>query len=392
MKYNFSLKRKFTTKFIVGLSLTITMIGMLTILIIGFMQIRKDSLKSKDDQAQSNLTENLASSDNIKTTVQTVGGENGTPTITLKTIPERIAPGGSASIEWEVKSADVCAASGAWSGVKNISGNQDTGALQETKEYTLTCTNSFGPTTVKTTVIVDPTLSQANNTNNTGTSNTNTPPPTTPPPTGGGTTGGGTTNVAPSLTLTISSGTITSGSSATISWSVNSNASPTPSCTASGSWTGAKATSGSSVVTPGVGSYAYTLSCTSTAGTSSKTVNLTVNAPASSCGSGGSCTSAEVAAHSSQSNCWVIIKYTASGGNGTNGQVYAITSGFFGGSGAHSTLPSAPSLSAPTWCGKNISSTFNGKHSNGSRSDGTHTAIWWLTNNGNSLIGPYSGN
>jgi predicted heme/steroid binding protein len=120
-------------------------------------------------------------------------------------------------------------------------------------------------------------------------------------------------------------------------------------------------------------------------------VSITVNQPASSCGSGGSCSSADVASHNTQSNCWMIIKYTSSGGNGTNGQVYKISSNFFGGGGDHANLPGGPSLSANGWCGKNISSTFNGKHSGGSRSDGSNSAIWWLTNNGNSLIGPYSG-
>ncbi|MCA9349128.1 hypothetical protein KC878_03215, partial [Candidatus Saccharibacteria bacterium] len=197
-------------------------------------------------------------------------------------------------------------------------------------------------------------------------------------------------SVAPTLTLTISPSSISDGDTASISWSLNSNVSPAPTCTASGSWSGSKSTSGNLNVSPSAGSYTYTLACSNSAGTSTKSVNLTVNA-VSTCGSGGSCTSAEVAAHNTQSDCWVIVKYTASGGNGSNGQVYKLASGFFGSSGSHNGLPSAPSLTASTWCGKNISSTFNSKHSGGSRSGGGGTAIWWLTNNGNSLIGEYAG-
>ncbi len=66
-----------------------------------------------------------------------------------------------------------------------------------------------------------------------------------------------------------------------------------------------------------------------------------------------------------------------------------MTSGFWGSGGDHDDI--ATSLNASSWCGKNISSAFNNKHSGGARTDGSNSAIWWLTNNGNSLIGPYSG-
>lgn len=388
------INRIFTIKFIVGFSLVVSLLGMSAILGVGYAQIKKEnSSKSEDISVVDRL---------LETTVNVVGGEGGTPTITLKTTPNTIATGESATIDWSAESADVCAASGAWSGVKNAVGNQSTGLLQETKKFTLTCTNAQGPTSIDTTVTVDPSLVPASNittdtpsSSGSPTDSTNSSPPasttpspnstpTTPPPTGGS------TGVAPVLTLTISNGTITAGATASISWTINGTASPTPSCTASGSWSGSKATSGSQNVSPGAGSYTYTLNCTNSSGSSSKSVNLTVNA-ASSCGTGGSCSSAVVASHNTQSNCWVIIKYTSGGGNGANGQVYKLSSSLFGGSGSHSGLPSAPSLSATSWCGKNISSTFNGKHSGGSRSDGTNSAIWWLTNNGNSLIGPYSG-
>lgn len=394
------LKRVLTIKFIVAFSLIVSMFGMAVILGVGFAQIRKSN-------SNQTLDENLVTtqeSRKIETSIQVVGGEGGTPIITLKTTPEAVAPGESATIDWEAKDADVCAASGSWSGVKNAVGNQNTGELQDSQKYTLTCTNAKGSTSVDANVTVDSSLTpnnesaassgdtsasiSANNNNSSDTSSngSSSPTPSHSPVPGPG----GSSDVAPVLTLNISNSSISEGSTANLSWSINSNASPAPTCTASGSWSGGRATSGSENVSPGAGSYSYILTCTSSAGSTNDSVSLNVSA-ASSCGTGGSCSSSDVSSHNTQSNCWVIIKYTGSGGNGSNGQVYKIASGFFGGSGSHNSLPSAPSLSAGSWCGKNISSTFNSKHSNGNRSDGSNSAIWWLTNNGNSLIGPYTG-
>ncbi|MCA9323756.1 hypothetical protein KC992_01500 [Candidatus Saccharibacteria bacterium] len=404
------IRRKMTTKVLVGVSLAITLVGMGLILIVGYIQIRKENTggTNTDGANASGLVDQIDSAAQPASKVQSVGGEGGTPTITLTTTPEKVAPGGSATVAWEAKDADVCAASGAWTGVKNSVGSQNTGALQETKTYSLTCTNAKGPTTVKTTITVDASLtpsaatgvpnsgsgsstgsstggstgggSTGGDTGSSGGSGGSTGGSTGGGSTsGGGSTGGGSTDVAPSLTLSISSGTITSGSSATLSWSINANASPTPSCTASSSWSGAKSTSGSENVSPGTGTYTYSLSCSSSAGTSSKSVNLTVNAPASSCGSGGSCTSAEVAAHSSTSNCWTII----------NGNVYSITSTFI--SSTHVSSLGGPSLGGSKLCGLNKTSIYNSKHSNGNRTGGGHTANWWLTGNGNALVGAWSG-
>jgi hypothetical protein len=109
------------------------------------------------------------------------------------------------------------------------------------------------------------------------------------------------------------------------------------------------------------------------------------------CGAGGTCTSSDVAAHATAGDCWTIVAYSAEGGNGT-GNVYKIMSSFFASSGTHDNFSSAPSLSASKVCGKNISSLFNSKHQGGALKDGGTTAISWLTANGNSFIGPWSGN
>jgi hypothetical protein len=79
---------------------------------------------------------------------------------------------------------------------------------------------------------------------------------------------------APTLTLAASS--IAVGASTTITWS----SANTTGCTASGSWSGALAASGSQSVTPaGVGTDTYTLTCTNATGTSAaSSADLTVTA------------------------------------------------------------------------------------------------------------------
>jgi hypothetical protein len=95
----------------------------------------------------------------------------------------------------------------------------------------------------------------------------------------------GTLPAAPVLTLGSSS--ITVGSSTTLTWTSANN----QGCTASGSWTGAMAPTGSQTVTPtAVGTDTYTLLCTNNTGASpaaSIMLSVTAAAPASSGGGGG---------------------------------------------------------------------------------------------------------
>ncbi len=387
MKINFAILRHLTTKYLVAFSLGVSLLGMGIILIVGFTQIRKSDGGLNSLVEDSNgVSSPLADSAIEQESIQTTGGEGGTPIVTLKVSPEQVTSGQSATIEWFVESADTCEASGNWSGAKNLVGNQDTGALTQASSYILTCTNAIGASKAEVAVAVGTDEQVATTDIAAATPSATTPSSTTPAaspsptPASPSPTPAAAPKVAPVLTMTISSGTITAGGSATISWSINSTATPAPTCTASGSWSGAKATSGSSAVTPAAGSYTYTLACSNTAGTSTKSVSLTVNAPAAACGSGGACTTANVAAHSSTSDCWTII----------NGNVYAITSTFV--SSTHSSTLGGPTLGGTKLCGLNKTSTYNNKHSNGNRTGGGQTANWWLTGNGNSLVGPWSGN
>jgi len=86
-------------------------------------------------------------------------------------------------------------------------------------------------------------------------------------------------------TLSLASSSLVVGSSTTITWS-EANATG---CTASGSWSGALATSGSQTMQPtAAATDTYTLTCANAAGSSApSSVHLTVTAPAGSSGGGG---------------------------------------------------------------------------------------------------------
>jgi uncharacterized protein (TIGR03118 family) len=97
--------------------------------------------------------------------------------------------------------------------------------------------------------------------------------------TGGGSSGGyGSGSSAPAVSITLTGDSLSVGKSTTLSWS----ATGATSCMASGAWSGAEPASGSITVDPAAaGSYQYTLSCTGSGGTSSKSTTLTVGAAVS---------------------------------------------------------------------------------------------------------------
>lgn len=81
--------------------------------------------------------------------------------------------------------------------------------------------------------------------------------------------------VAPVLSFGASSTQITQGSSVTLSWSINANATTPIVCTASGGWSGSPKSSGSQSVSPS-STTTYTLVCDNNAGTSTQSVTVNV--------------------------------------------------------------------------------------------------------------------
>ena len=194
---------------------------------------------------------------------------------------------------------------------------------------------------------------------------------------GGGSASGGSTTpttpagVAPTLTFSASPTTITSGSSTTLSWSINSTATAPVTCTAGSGWSGAQATSGSSSKSP-TSTTSYTLTCTNSVGSSgTKTVSVTVSAPAVVCNAGGTCTSSDIAPHNSNGNCWVGVT-----GTGYN-KVYVITSSF---NSSHQSSAGKNAASATRTCGRvitiNTLKGYTGQHSDGSKIGGSTFDSW----------------
>lgn len=164
------------------------------------------------------------------------------PTVTIAPLVSNIPSGTSTTITWSSTNALSCAASGSWVGTKAISGMQSTGNLTTSQTYTLTCTGVNGTTSATTSVGVSV-------------------PPT-----------------APTMTLGVSPTVVVSGSTSTISWS-STNATF---CSASGSWSGNKATTGSETTASLTSNQTYTLSCTGPGGSvqASAGVNVTTPQPA----------------------------------------------------------------------------------------------------------------
>lgn len=90
---------------------------------------------------------------------------------------------------------------------------------------------------------------------------------------GGG--GGGGSNPAPTVSLSASLNSIASGQTVTLTWS-SSNAT---SCTASGGWSGARATSGTEATPALTAATTFTLTCTGSGGSSSASTTVSIIGP-----------------------------------------------------------------------------------------------------------------
>ena len=186
--------------------------------------------------AQSLKHENVG---NAQATVVSDGG--GTPpppapTAALSASPSTIDQGQSSTLTWSSNDATSCTASGAWSGAKATSGSQAV-SPGTTSSYTISCDGAGGSVNNSATVTVN----------------------AAPAP-------------VPTASLAASPSTIDQGQSSTLTWSSND----ATSCTASGAWSGAKATSGSQAVSPGTTS-SYTISCSGAGGSANNSATVTVN-------------------------------------------------------------------------------------------------------------------
>ena len=158
------------------------------------------------------------------------------PSVSLTATPSSVVTGSGTTLSWNSANTTSCIASGDWSGTKGTSGSQSISSINVNKTYNLNCTGSGGSAsdTVNVTVLPLPTLS-----------------------------------------LTASPTSVTSGGSTTLSWS-SSNAT---SCTASGDWSGTKGVSGSQALSSITANKTYNLNCTGSGGSTNDSVSVTLSLP-----------------------------------------------------------------------------------------------------------------
>jgi len=176
------------------------------------------------------------------------------PAISFSASPQSVPRNSSAILTWSSTYGNACTASGNWSGNRPLSGSTSTGTLQVagTYVYTLTCQGDGGTSSANISVTVTPLA-------------------------------------APTVTFSATPSPAGRGKPVTLSWS--STGASDRSCAMSGNAGSGIGTdvgvapSGSLVVEGlAVGSYVYTLTCTSPDGVGSSEVNLAVTEPNSSGG------------------------------------------------------------------------------------------------------------
>jgi hypothetical protein len=78
------------------------------------------------------------------------------PGITISATPSPVSSGSTSTLTWNAINSTSCAASGAWSGNKPVSGSEKTGALTTDTIFTLTCTGIGGTETQSVAVAIAP--------------------------------------------------------------------------------------------------------------------------------------------------------------------------------------------------------------------------------------------
>ena len=160
------------------------------------------------------------------------------PTISLSASPTTVTMNGSTTINWSSKRASDCTASDDWSGNKATSGSQTIGALQTDSTFTLSCSGAGGSINESISITVA-------------------------------------ASAPPSVNLSASPSSLPYNGSTTLSWdSANSSG-----CTASGDWSGNKATAGSHAIVALTANSSFNLSCSGPGGDASDSVDIAVAAP-----------------------------------------------------------------------------------------------------------------
>jgi lysophospholipase L1-like esterase len=157
------------------------------------------------------------------------------PTVSLQVNPSTVAIGGTTQLSWTSTNATSCSASGGWAGAKATSGSATSIALSTNTTFTLTCTGTGGTASdTKSVAAVGP----------------------------------------PTVILTVSPASVSSGATTQLSWTTNL----ATSCTASGGWSGAKPPVGNATSGALSTNTTFTLTCTGVGGTGTDSKTVTVTA------------------------------------------------------------------------------------------------------------------
>jgi len=160
------------------------------------------------------------------------------PTVSLSVNPTSVGLNEATTLTWSSSNADNCLAFGDWTGSKPTSGSETSAPLAADSTFTLVCGGAGGATSQSVNVTV------------------NAPPP---PP-------------AATVSLSANPLSVSYNGSSTLSWS-SSNAT---SCTASGAWTGSRATSGSQTLSSLTTTSTFILTCIGAGGSASQSVTVSV--------------------------------------------------------------------------------------------------------------------
>jgi trimeric autotransporter adhesin len=162
------------------------------------------------------------------------------PEVDISATPDAVEFGEGTTVSWSSSGADLCVASGDWSGARATEGEEFVPSLEADSRFSLSCIGEGGRVTDIALVDVGD------------------PPPD-----------------EPVVHLTADPSAVEYLGSTTLTWS-SQNAT---SCVASGAWTGTKALSGSQVRGPLSTDSVFTLSCTGLGGTAVRSVNVDVALP-----------------------------------------------------------------------------------------------------------------
>ena len=159
------------------------------------------------------------------------------PFASFTATPASVVSGGSTVLTWNSTNAAACEASGGWSGNLPADGSRTITNLRAPTTYTLTCPGYGYRFRRHVTVNIG-------------------------------------SATAPVVNLSANPATVAQGGNSVLTWS-STNAT---SCTASGGWSGSKATSGNQTISAIQATTTYTLACTGTGGTTSRSTTVTVSA------------------------------------------------------------------------------------------------------------------